>query len=701
MSRRSVLDMLLAALPLLLALLLYGYTLQLPLFLDDGPNFWLVENIDGVEQWGGSRAFPYYRPAVFSLWKLSQVLTGGHDPFWLHLMNVLCLGLFGVLTGQIARRLVPGSGARAATAIAGVSVVVFPFSYQAVTLISSMFHILMALGMAASVWAALKWLDGRRGALALAVCWGGAFVGAFSHENGPMLPPLLVMVITAAYWRADRRPTWQRMAWVVVPVSLIAAVYTLLWFTVPRFETADDPLVWNQGIDVSLAYFLQGLAYPLFALWARLHEGSSVAPGPMIVVVGLVALGGVGWLWWRARSMVGAAVYGLGWYGASLLPGVLFLGSDYTLGSPRLMFLASAGAGIFWGAVLAGLWQSRGTPPVRRAARSVGAGIVAAGLIVSLAFWGLRRDDFTRMGDFTNRLMAMAAEQRIDQSGLVLVNAPNYIAPEERMFLLGAEGTTFMLNDIGYSQQIWANTGLDYPPVEAFVHPPTVLHSGEYYAAHGPSLWGEDVLARFRPGRVIYATHFAGREFWPEFVGLVDAPGPDEPVAVFPAADLALFQADASYNPQRNVITVRTRWQLDQPQPVKLFAHVYCDGAFVTQSDGYVWGNLYPFSMWRPGDVQTDRRAIELPHAVTPDCLRVQAGAYWEADTQRLHAVDPDSGQRFPDDAVPVPVVEVTSALVPLAKIYRTAGTTFAFDADTLRDAVELIEVTISKLDET
>ena len=89
LSRARVLNLLAISVPLWLALLVYGYTIRLPLFLDDGPNLWLVETIDGIEQWRGASAFPYYRPVAFSIWKLSQTIMGGHHAAWLHLLNVL------------------------------------------------------------------------------------------------------------------------------------------------------------------------------------------------------------------------------------------------------------------------------------------------------------------------------------------------------------------------------------------------------------------------------------------------------------------------------------------------------------------------------------------------------------------------------------------------------------------------------------
>ena len=63
-----------AALPLALAFAVYGYTLRLPFFVDDGPNLWTTEHLDGVELGAGTPTCPYFRRVAFSMWKLNDAL---------------------------------------------------------------------------------------------------------------------------------------------------------------------------------------------------------------------------------------------------------------------------------------------------------------------------------------------------------------------------------------------------------------------------------------------------------------------------------------------------------------------------------------------------------------------------------------------------------------------------------------------------
>lgn len=651
------------ALPLAVAALWYGYTLRLPFFLDDGPNFWTLDHLDGLDQWDGTILFPYYRPLVFSLWKGVAALVG-YDPVIFHLLNVLGFGLAGVVMGQVVRRLWwrldAGPGRELAGAIAGIGFVVFPFSYQAVTLVSGLFHLAFALGLTLCLWLALVYLDGRGGRVMLVLCWLAAFFAVFSHENAPLIAPLLVGVIALAYW--GRWPSPRRLALVVVPVTALAGLYTLLWFTVPRTTSREGLMLTNQ-FDLAQATMLQGLVYPVVAVARALTGAGSAEPGPVLALVTLAVIPAWSVAWRRSRSLGLLAAYGLGWYALSTLPSALMLSPDYILGSPRLMLVASLGGGLFWGAALGGLWP-------RRTGRAIALGVLALALVVSGTFWRARRTDFLRAGDYTWRLVDLVEAQAAHTDRLLLANALNYTAPDPPMFLLGSEGVTFMMDFLGYEQQVWLNTGLDIAPdagrIETLAYDQALRYAGGGYTPHGDFLGGPALHERLRAAPLIIATRFEGRAYWPTVVGGADWPGPGVPLATDPQSGLRLLAAEAAYSPARDTVTVLTRWALAEPQPVKLFAHVWCGDRFLAQSDGYPWGDMLPFSAWEPGEVQADVRTIRLPPGTDPACLRVMTGVYWEADVTRLPLVDAASGDPFPDGAVPVPL-RVSDALVPFA----------------------------------
>jgi hypothetical protein len=670
LKTKTALHYVLVALPLLVAVLLYGYTIRLPFFLDDGPNFWLVQDIHHGDHWDGSHAFPFYRPLTFSLWKFTVTLVGGYEPSIFHLLNVLFLGATGVLLGRIVQRLMSGSHRRAAGLVTGIGFVIFPFSYQAITLISGMFHIMFALGLALSLWLALVWLDGRGGYLSLILCWLSAFMGVFSHENGPLIVPLLVGLIVIAYRGAW--PSRRRIALVVGPVTLITGVYTMLWFTVTRTNSQENLLITNQ-LDLALADLLQGMAYPVVALVRLLVGGRDVSPGRVIALVVVTTV--PAWIWaWRQSHTAGfIAAYGAAWYVLSLLPSAVLLAPDYVLGSPRLMLVASMGGSLFWGVIFALILNRARTADRHvwiwgwRLAQAV---FVVFPLIVTLSFLRLRRTDFLHLSDYTWRLMALVETQYDEKAQFLIINTPNYIAPGEPTFLLGAEGAAFMLNSLEYSQQVWLNTGIDLnhlkKQVTARAYDQTLKYQGGNFTPHQAFVSGDDLFKRLHAASVIYVTYFDQDTFWPVYVGGAHLPGPDTPVAVDPDTNLRLTLAEASFSPGRDTLTVWTRWQVGAAMPLKLFVHVFCNGVFIGQSDGYVWGDLYPFDFWKSGEIQTDRREIRLSRPVDPSCLQLETGVYWESDpSSRLAFVNPANGEPYPDGSIPVPVVSITDKLIP------------------------------------
>lgn len=636
---------LIASLPLVVAVLLYGYTIHLPLFLDDGPNFWLVENLDGISQWGGTSAFPYYRPVAFSLWKFSDTLFGYHNPVILHWLNIACFGLTGVLIQQLTQRL---AGQRLTGLLAGLGFVIFPFSYQGVALVSGLFHITLALGLMFALWAAILWLDGRGGQWILALCWVSAVLGVFSHENGPLLAPLAVGVIWVAY--GPRWDEWRRYVLVVGPLAGIAGLYTLLWLIVPR---AENSVALSQGVDVALADLLQGLAYPIVAIVARFVAREDVTPLAIIgLVMGAALLGGaVAWWgrgagevspqdWGRSRRL---SVLALLWYGLSLLPSVLLLEPAYILGSPRLMLFASIGGSIFWAVILT---RYRWTPL-----------LFILLLAVSLSFLWPRRADYIELGRYQWQLFDLIEQQHQPDTRFLIVNGPNYVRSNDETFLLGSEASILMLDVVGYDQQIWLNTGLDYSSlqgrVDALSHGQVIQYQGQNYTPHqafteGPPLW-----ERLQAADVVITTYFDGLSFWPVMVRPPNSANSSAtPLVSYPTEAITLWAAEATLDD--DTLTVSTRWQLTEPLPIKLFIHVVCNGTLITQSDGYVWGNLYPFSQWQADETQSDIRQLRLPNNADPSCLQVLVGLYWEATVTRLEPRDAVTSAAYPDNAIPV-----------------------------------------------
>lgn len=646
-------DALLYALPLLLALAIYGYSVSLPYFLDDGPHFQILEQTDGLRHWGDFPPFPFYRPVAFTLWKL----LGTDNAALLHLVNVLCFGLAGVVLGQIVRRLSSVTLPKVAAILAGCAFVSFPFSYQAVAMVAALFHLMLTLGMVLCMWLALRWLDGDMGYGGLLLCWICAFIAVFSHENGVLLPVLLAGLLFVAYqpgWR-----TWPKLRYlglVMVPISTITALYLLLWFS---FRPQESTGLTTDFITAFAAQ-LQGLIYPVIALVRPLVTGDA-DPLLILALVAIVILPLLVLMWRQLSEMRLAAIYAVGWYVLAVLPATMVLPAGYVLGQPRLALLASVGSSILWGGFLA--WVLR---------RGYGIPfLIMAGLsfYISLEFLGMRRADFITLRNFNAAAVATFEESRTYDAETLLVNVPDFITPLEanRRFLLGTEGVLFVDETLDYSQQFSLNSDYTYDQLEVIAYPQIQRNEGFDFRAHPPVLDTAQVAEQVQNAEQVYVMHFAQRNFWLEIVGgtqFADDHDRTRPYVSYPETGFSLWESLGNYDEEGKIITVATTWQVSEPAPIKTFVHVYCDGEFIAQSDGYPWGDTYPFVFWQPGEMQTDIRTIYLDgqnSTITQECLQLFTGLYQEADVTRLQAVDASTGERFTDDLFPVLLLPTTA----------------------------------------
>jgi hypothetical protein len=614
---------------------------------DYGPT-----GVPGLRFWGGAASFSYYRPAVFSIWEVDQMLLNGHfDPVGLHLLNLLAYGLTGSALAILVRRItrLPLAGV-----IAGLVFVLFPFNVNDAIWVASLFHILPGLCAALAIWFGLMWLDGRRRLLSLVLCCICAFVGVFSHENGVLVLPLLGLLIPLVYgWRSLRQPkVWLLLALIAAVVGL----YIFLSVKVPR-PLAPVTLLWSMFPD-SMAVFLQGMVYPFAAIIRQLtHPGATTLI--LLALAAVVILPALALVARRSWTLALAAGYGVVWYVAGALPSALLLETEYIKGSPRLMLFSSLGAGVFWGVTLAVAWSNLRTGSelyrrVKRAAAALAAGVAVAGLVISVYFLGLRRAEALIQSAYMWRLLALV-EQATGNAPL-LVNSPSWLATrdENRLFLTASEAVMFMHTYVNHAQQFWAETGRDFPPVTMIVYAPTYNPPAdiEYATLENPS--SQDFTMRLRAASDIYVTVFEGRDIYPVYVGSPGMAGPDTPLVNFPDAGLSLTQAEAEL--AGDTVTVRTRWRVEKPGAFQPFVRVSCDGEQVGQSAGAIWGGMYPFRVWQPGEIQTDLREIRLSRSVTKSCLQIYGGLSGEGNDTPLRALVTSTGQRVERDLVPMTV---------------------------------------------
>ncbi len=641
---------LLDASPVLLAIALYGYALTLPFFLDDSAHFDILGGADPLAYWGRFPTFPFYRPIAFTIWDVWEVIAGGHDPVALHFLNVACFGISGVLIGQVSRHLLPPDTPPFAAPLVGWLFLLFPFAYQAVAMVAALFHLTLVLGVTASLWFAIHWYKGTAGMWALFGCWVAAFVAVFSHETGVLIIPALIGVLAIL---ATRNPlNWRRATTLVLPVGAIAFIYLLLWL---EFRPQDATGL-TGDFAAGNAVLLQGLVYP-FARVLRIGVTGDAAPETVFLLAAILLVI-VFALIFRKRDYAQSALFGAIWYLLAILPASLFLAAGYVLGQPRLALFAWIGGAMMWAAVVAALWTKG------RFARWGALLLIAVMMAVSVEFLTMRRDNWLALREYQTQLEeVLLAEVKAD-SRLLIVNAPDFLTPVQvdRRFLLGTEGVLFADPAADYAAQLSVNVGAqDLPHIRTAAYLDILRSDGIGYAPHPPVLSREGIIDMVESNDHIVVTQFSGATFWPVYVGGIvpDEVGSAAIQASFDDNALYLLNAVALFSNETNRVSVRLRWMVQRPQPVKVFVHVYCANQFIAQSDGYPLGDTYPFSAWDAGTSRIDVREISLhEHTVTPECLRLLVGLYNENDGTRLDVFDPATGEFFEQDSF---VVQVTT----------------------------------------
>jgi hypothetical protein len=628
-------------LPLLLTAWLYGYALRLPFFLDDLLLFDMIRTYPdgaatGLRFWGGAPAFNYYRPLVFSIWEANEMLNVGRfDPFGLHLLNVLLFGLSGVLVGQLVRRCTRAQGAGIS---AGVAFVLFPFSYNAVIWVASLFHVLMTFALLLALWSALHWLDAGR-MWALILCWLAAFIATFSHENGVLLLPLLALLtLLRSGWR---ELLTRRSVVLAVPILLMLAAFSYAFLFI---RTASDTQLRLEQAPESFGLFAQAFVWPLSALARVLfgaEESAVLFYGLFIALVVPALL--LAYL--RARHLLRWLLFGLGWYLLAALPALLLLETDYIRGSWRLLLLSSVGMAWFWGSLIPPLFNSRhfGGRAIARpynvvkkgkdaihGVRFVLFGVMIVACVVGVVFAYQRRDDALRQSAYTWQLQAELLAHTQGEQPMV-VNAPQWLAPaeHERLFPTVGLGVQFMGGYVNYYQMLWAHTGEPFPLVQSIFFrpayaPPDDVSYALYYTI--PLEW--DFTAQIRSASDLFVTYFDAKHpagFYPRFVGRPNAPGAETPLASWLDGDIALTEITATL--QADTLLLKSRWHVAQARDMTPHFAIYCDERLLLVDAMAVWGGIHPFRAWGAGESQSEQREIRLSDDISgdvdADCLQV------------------------------------------------------------------------------
>ncbi len=628
---------------LAVGLLTYGFTLRLPLFLDDMVHFrWLQwQTVDGI-LWS-SRGLGYYRPLPFLIWKLLWSLQGTLHPPTLHAVNLGVHLLNGLLVWSVVRG---QQWPRAATLgwACALLFLVYPFSYQAVPWVGSFTHPLVTLLILASLW--LYQLGERHARPAWrAGSVGLAFLAPFAHETGVLLPTLLVLLLlTRQDGLTVKQAVWRtRFHW------LGACAGLLVWLAVPK--SLGQPQVWNlEARYQNGVYLLQGLAYPVAPLARNVTAtGWGLDDLQSILFVSLPAL----FLWtlflWRAKAGRPLAL-ALGWFAVAVAPVWLMLGFEYIVDGPRLLYNSAIGVSLLWASPLAIPWPAG---RLQKTARLLSA---LAVLLVGLSgYWfvGQRAALYEQLRQTVRQFVQ--AIDAIDAPGEVLcVNCPLWLAPQRPTFAVGHEGVPLLYASYQLSDLLWANTGEEREMAGVVI--PDIQRPWRYhYVGTGDVQSIEGLQGPLRQAAGVILTDYEQETIAIYPVGALETQGAAPQTPFLADFDRRLRLLSAETEREDAVLRVTLRWQSLQTlaENTTVFVHlVDSSGQLVGQRDGYPLMGLASPQAWQPGDVWRDVRVLHLPEGVV-GTVTLNVGLYTVTDGLRLPAVGPQ-GQSFLDDAVPV-----------------------------------------------
>lgn len=611
----------------LLALLLYGPTLRLPIIYDSILHIRIGKGLDFASVWLPTPAFGFYRPLTFFPILLIKAVFGYYPAWLFHGLNVAQHALNVGLLVWLAWRLW-GNGRQAL--LAGLIFAAYPFSYQAVAVYGHNVHPTIANLMLLALHAYLSGLrTGQR-----RWWWGTAVfttLALLTHESAILLGLLAFLL----HWNeAGRLPgvnlrpprlDW-RMPWLWL--LLLGIAYLALYQFLP-IERAPQTGGGELDLFLSSLYLAQGLVFPV--AW---FAGFGVGDGRCYIWGGLLLVAGpILWLLRQPANRPGLAL-ALGWWGLAAALVGLALPTGYLLHGPRLLYLSAVGAALLWALMLDRLWTVRGM--------GVFATAVAAFILLTSAQFVLARlQDYARLTAPVTQIAAeMAGKPATD--GILIVNLPQWLDQPGSTYAVGPEFVA-MLGDYLFVEELLGENLRVNHPVQAVVLPGLRQEVAYSYGLHRQTPL-EAVQWQPRQGaQHVFVVDYLAEGPQARYTGAILA----ETAVSNPVATLGPYQL---FQVECPPAAVTLTWQVQGlvAATMSLFVQgLDADGQLITQADGpplRIPPDLLPAGPLVLQDVR--RLPVDGDTAVS-----LLVGAYDYLTGERLPARDA-TGQALPDNAL-------------------------------------------------
>jgi hypothetical protein len=587
--------------------------------------------------------YHFYRPALVLQ---NRLFLNPGDTVAVPLLHAVQIGwhlLNVALTFALCRRLGLGSWTAVAT---GILVASYPFSYQAVAWAAPAQPLATALQNGA--WLAyLRSRRGRESRRAVALSLLLFTTSLFVQEGTALLAgmPLIMEWGLRSYANRTRRT----VPWLALAYPLIAVGFGLLWLTLPR--QAGYTVLDSQ--PSAIAYFAQGLVFPLLGRPGGYDPGQTIAPAVLLVVAG-TALGGLLAAAWRA-GRGRQALLGLAWALLGIAPSALGLRYSYVKVGSRLFYYAAPGVAMLWACALL---PPTNHSPARCLRRTVGIALFI--LIVaqsSLLLVGFRR--MYAVG--TAHLAELIESAQAGEARMLFVNFPDRYTPKRPPYPIGYWGITLAPVSVDLGA---------FPAITTGQHPQTASRSmpwidadardtGPYQVDMRGVVAQPDQLYQLARGMdtVYLSRYHPDGTFTLQQAGAVTQTSFADPagcrLAVF-SQTLCLQSAEVDTGPDRLEVTL-TWFSLAAAQPHDtVFVHLGLpDQPPIAQADGDAWLGMVPLTIWEPGDVIRERRIIPLPAETPSGLYAIRVGVYNRLTGERLPATTPQ-GDPLPGNSVTI-----------------------------------------------
>lgn len=671
---------------LLLVYALYGRALGFSFFFDDTFDLTRVEGRGYWQLLSSSEGYSYYRPLPFLLWKALRGIQGHYDQSTLHALPLLAHAVAGWCLFLLLRRLGAGWWATWPALL----FLTFPFHYQNIAVVGTLFHPLTGAAMLGSLVLYerarardMQAASGERGVplivalhgrlrqtrfprrvlavvepISAATVWHIAAlvmtaVALWAHESGVVVAGLIVLLEVVVLWRSGRR---RPSPW-VAGHPLLALVFVVTWSTVEKAPFTDRTSL--DELQPKALFFLQGFTWPLSAQTYWIQDNLGIPGGVTIASIGLLDVGIAGLLIgfaayavsaWRMRrwDLLAIPAIGLVVGVAASAPSLWRLSWAYVENSPRLLYLVAIGASIFWGLLPALRFRDE---RLTRSWRVVSSTLLLLVVIQSWRFVDVRLEMWETGTEIVNDIVATG--EMYDGQRILVMNAPAWFAQGVYEYPYGHFGVQLMPEYIGLDRVIYASSERSAEVMAASGSWSPDTGGGRYgFGPHGPAMTPEQVDGFLHDGYELIDVRPARGGFAVRDVGRIVVGGAD------PRLDQAGTIADAVAVARSRVaqvagmVTVYVDWHVLNriPDSVTLIEVRNVLGDVVYTTAGYALSGFSSPGLWQAGDLVADSIQLPRPEAGT---YVVYAGLQELFAEQPMDAVGAD-GTRAPDGMIPI-----------------------------------------------